>query len=284
MIVALVISLAIALFWLYRFRKMDKYGKKPERLIYLAFFAGVLAVLPCGLLEAPFEVPIYQNFPLPPIKDLFISFLWVAVVEEFFKFLAVRLTVYRSREFNEVMDAMIYMISAALGFAATENVGYLLGFGFSVWFLRAILSYLGHVSYSAVLGYYLGKAKIDGRPGWLWPGFVLAICLHWLYDAFFTIGYIRPSDEMILLSLVIWVFGLVLTFILFKKARAVSPFRATHLLPTRLTRPCRVCGKTISAKALICHHCGEKITLDEEEITLKASGEDHSSWPGGGRS
>ena len=36
---------------------------------------------------------------------------------------AVRFTAYRSKQFNEVMDGMIYMISSALGFAAAENVG-----------------------------------------------------------------------------------------------------------------------------------------------------------------
>jgi len=72
------------------------------------------------------------------------------------------------------MDGMIYMISAALGFAATENVGYMMGFGFSVGLLRAILSYLGHVSFSAILGYYLAKSKLEPRDNWLWIGFVLA--------------------------------------------------------------------------------------------------------------
>ena len=122
-ILALAFSLLVALFWLNKFRKMDKYEKEPERLIYLAFSAGIVATVPSVLLEMPLQMRGPSHPPL--LEDLFLPFLWVGMVEESFKFLAVRLTVYRSSQFNEVMDGMIYIISAALGFAATENVGYM---------------------------------------------------------------------------------------------------------------------------------------------------------------
>jgi RsiW-degrading membrane proteinase PrsW (M82 family) len=266
-IFALAFSLLVALFWLKRFRKLDKYEKEPERLIYLVFFAGALATIPSVLLEAPLQMT--DLLKAPRREDLFLSFLWVGFVEEFFKYLAVRLTVYRSSQFNEVMDGMIYMISAALGFAATENIGYMVGFGFSVGFLRAILSYLGHVSFSAILGYYLGKAKIEGQKNWLWVGFIWAISLHWLYDVLFVIGTVQSSGSFLLLGLAVWVFGLILTFILVKRAQAISPFRTTHVLPKRLTRRCQACGKSVSVKAWICHHCGEPLKLEEEDLTLK---------------
>ncbi len=263
MILALVFSLLVALFWLKKFRKMDKYEKEPERAIYKAFFAGVLATVPSVILESPLQMDAF-SYP-----SFFFSFLWVAMVEEFFKYVAVRITVYRSKEFNEVMDGMIYMISAALGFAAAENVGYMIGFGFSVGLLRAILSYLGHVSFSAILGYYLAKSKLEGRGDLLWIGFLLAISLHWLYNSFLVAGTIITSGGFLLLGLMVWAFGLILTLTLLKKAQAISPFRAAHILPKRLTRLCQACGKTVSSRALVCHHCGESLTLDEEEITLK---------------
>jgi RsiW-degrading membrane proteinase PrsW (M82 family) len=267
-IFAFAFSILVALFWLKRFQKMDKYEKEPERLVYLAFFAGAVAIFPSAFLESFIHISNLTGSPRLP--SLFVVFLWVGIVEEFFKYLAVRLTVYRSNQFNEVMDGMIYMISAALGFAAAENVGYMLGFGVFVGLLRAILSYLGHVSFSAILGYYLGKAKIEGKANLLWIGFIWAISLHWLYDAFFVIGTIRSSLGFLFLGLMVWVFGLILTYSLSKKAQAVSPFRTVHILPKRLTRSCQACGKTVSAKAWICHHCGEPLKLEEEEITLKA--------------
>jgi RsiW-degrading membrane proteinase PrsW (M82 family) len=267
-IIALLFSILVALFWLGKFRKMDKFEKEPERLIYLTFFAGALATVPSVLLEIPFQIRTPDHPPL--LRELFFFFLWVAIIEETFKFLAVRLTVYRSSQFNEVMDGMIYMVSAAMGFAATENVGYMMGFGFSVGLSRAILSYLAHLSFSAILGYYMAKTKIEKNGNWLWTGFVLAISFHWFYNFFIVAGTFQSSGGFFLLGIIVWIFGLVLMFILARKAQAVSPFRTVHILPKRLTRSCQACEKTVSAKASICHHCGEPLTLEEEEITLKA--------------
>ncbi len=169
MIFAVIFSLLAALFWLRWFRKKDKYEKEPERLIFLAFFAGVLATLPSVFLES--FIILRNQGSTVILENIFLSFLWVGFVEEFFKYLAVRLTVYHSKQFNEVMDGMIYMVSAALGFASTENVGYMLGFGYSVGFLRAILAYWAHISFSAILGFYIGKAKIEGRKNLVLVGF-----------------------------------------------------------------------------------------------------------------
>jgi RsiW-degrading membrane proteinase PrsW (M82 family) len=267
-IFAFAFSLLVALFWLKKFRKMDKYEKEPERLVYLVFSAGALATIPAALLESFLHIPSELR-PIP-IQNLFLTFLWVGIVEEFFKYLAVRVIVYRSKEFNELMDGVVYMISAALGFAAAENVGYILGFGYFVGALRAILSYLGHVSFSAILGYYLAKAKMEGQRHWLWVGFIWAVSLHWLYDAFFVIGTFQSSGGFLLLGLMIWLLGILLMLTLIKRAQSVSPFRMAHILPKRLTRPCQACGKTVSVKAWICHHCGEPLKLEEENITLKA--------------
>ena len=102
MIFAFAFSFLVALFWLKRFRKMDKYDKEPERLINFAFFAGALAIAPSALLES--FVNLVSDPQSPHFDHLFIAFLWVGAVEEFFKYLAVRLTAYRSNQFNEVME------------------------------------------------------------------------------------------------------------------------------------------------------------------------------------
>jgi RsiW-degrading membrane proteinase PrsW (M82 family) len=167
------------------------------------------------------------------------------------------------------MDGMIYMISAALGFAATENVGYMLGFGYAVGFPRAILSYLAHISFSAILGYYMGKARIEGKKNWILVGFILAVPLHWLYNSFLALGTAKTSVGFFLLGLMVWVLALILTLVLFKKAQQISPFRVAHILPKSLTKPCETCGKTVSSKALVCHHCGESLPQGEEGVTLK---------------
>jgi RsiW-degrading membrane proteinase PrsW (M82 family) len=262
-----VFSFLVALFWLRWFRKKDKYEREPERLIFWAFFAGMLATIPSVFLES--FLGLHDRGSTVASRDLFFSFLWVGIVEEFLKYLAVRVTVYRSKEFNEVMDGMVYMVSAALGFAAIENVGYMLGFGYAVGFPRAILSYLAHISFSAILGYYMGKAKMEGKKNWILVGFILAVPLHWLYNSFLILGTAKTSGGFILLGLMVWVFALILALILVKRAQEISPFRVAHILPKRLTQQCQACGKTVPSKALVCHHCGESLPLEEEEVTPK---------------
>jgi RsiW-degrading membrane proteinase PrsW (M82 family) len=145
----------------------------------------------------------------------------------------------------------------------------MLGFGYAVGFPRAILSYLAHISFSAILGFYMGKAKIEGKKNWILVGFILAVPLHWLYNSFLVLGTAKTSGGFILLGLMVWVLALILTLVLVKRAREISPFRVAHILPKRLTKRCQACGRTVPSKALACHHCGESIPMDEEEVTLK---------------
>ncbi len=72
-IFAIAFSILVALFWLRWFRKKDKYEKEPERLIFFAFVAGVLATLPSVLLESLFRLR-EQNSPLL-LPNLLLSFL-----------------------------------------------------------------------------------------------------------------------------------------------------------------------------------------------------------------
>lgn len=92
-------------------------------------------------------------------------FLWAAAVEEIVKFLVVLFVVIRNPEFDEPTDAMIYMISAALGFAAIENILVLFqtisggtDAAIQIWLLRFVGATLLHAVASATVGYFLALA------------------------------------------------------------------------------------------------------------------------------
>lgn len=87
-------------------------------MIFLVFMGGVLAAF---LALSP-EIYLDANFPQtgqPYQNRLLIPF---AIIEEFAKFAIVFLIIKYSKYFDEKIDALIYMITAALGFAAVENV------------------------------------------------------------------------------------------------------------------------------------------------------------------
>lgn len=118
-----------------------------------------LALVKCG------EIATLKNYCLPigflmPNSPEF--FMWSAFVEEMVKFYAIRIMVMDNPEFNEPIDAMIYMMAASLGFAAIENT--LIVFqtapdGLATTVNTLILRFIGatllHTLSGGLLGYFL---------------------------------------------------------------------------------------------------------------------------------
>ncbi|MEK7495853.1 MAG: PrsW family glutamic-type intramembrane protease, partial [Patescibacteria group bacterium] len=98
--------------WLVFFLKEDE-RPEPKKMIAKVFMAGALMTIFVAVLQFSLQ-KIFVSFSA--------SFFVFAVIEEVFKFLAVYLVVRKSRFFDEPVDAMIYMITAALGFAMVENI------------------------------------------------------------------------------------------------------------------------------------------------------------------
>ena len=129
-------------------------------MILLTFLAGMI-VIPIALVA---EKIIYSSFLyLKLATENYYGFamllLW-AGVEEYLKYAAAYKAALRKKAFDEPVDALIYLITAALGFAAFENVLFVLkDFGMQ-GFLPGILSanfrFLGptlvHVASSALVG------------------------------------------------------------------------------------------------------------------------------------
>lgn len=86
------------------------------------------------------------------IQTLLHYLIAVSLVEESVKLLAVW-RAYRSPEFDEVMDGIVYCATAALGFASVENVFYVLSGGVETGILRVILSVPGHGPNGSLMGY-----------------------------------------------------------------------------------------------------------------------------------
>jgi RsiW-degrading membrane proteinase PrsW (M82 family) len=122
-------------------------------------------------------------------------FLGAALIEETVKWLAVWFIVLRNPEFDEPVDAMIYMLTAALGFAAMENilvinrvVGDGLGATVGIWGLRFAGATLLHALSSALLGYFIALSwfAYRHRHKLFWTGLGLATVFHWVFNLFIS--------------------------------------------------------------------------------------------------
>jgi len=156
----LILGIIPPLLWLVFFLNEDWRHPEPKRLILLLFIAGgvaaVLAILPEYFIDRKF--PLAPGVP-PELSPLLFPF---ALIEELAKFGIVYLIVRPNKYFDERVDAMIYMITAALGFAALENVLNLFGNEaiIEVALLRGIGATLLHALAAAVLGFYWAKGRI----------------------------------------------------------------------------------------------------------------------------
>lgn len=182
-VVLLLIALAPCLFLLWYFYHRDKYEPEPKKKIIKIFLLGALMVIPAGIIE---YLLIYGlGLVTSGIINIFImSFLIIAPAEELLKLFAVKKWIYKSIEFDEVMDGIVYTVSASLGFATVENIVYVLSHGIGVGIARAFLAIPGHAFFGALMGYYIGLAKFhkEKENSFIFKGVFFAIFLHGLYD------------------------------------------------------------------------------------------------------
>lgn len=185
-------GLAPSIIWLLFYLRKDVHPESAG-MILKVFFFGFLAAFPVVLIEMGISETVNglrldSTFILAILK----VFIGVAFIEEFVKYLVVRGEAFKSLEFDEPIDAVLYMIIAALGFAAAENVlilfslgpKFLLGEVFSISVLRFVGATFLHALCSGTLGFFLAmsfyESKKRGRIFVLGMGFVTL--LHGLYN------------------------------------------------------------------------------------------------------
>lgn len=218
---ALAPVLAIALFIYWK----DSHEREPVRLLWRAFYLGMLGVIPTLLLSFALK-PLGLDEKSDSLTFSFISiFLGIAVVEELSKYFGVRWIIYRNAAFNEPLDGIVYSVMAALGFAAVENVLYVLEGGLGVAVARAIFAVPGHAIDGVFIGYFLGLQKHLGRKGYEFIGLALASTFHAFYDFFLMNAEKRP----VLLVYFFLMFGLAVRYAIraIHLHRDASPFRGS---------------------------------------------------------
>jgi RsiW-degrading membrane proteinase PrsW (M82 family) len=236
---ALLVPTVPGLLWLALIYRTDRYEPEPKRLVALTFFFGVLSILPALLIERLAEraypylgsIEAAAGQPVGAVVDAaplaVACFLIIGPAEELFKFLAVRLYIYRHPEFDEPLDGVIYSSAAALGFASLENVFYVaeidnghLSIRWSLLGVRAFLALPGHVIFAAMWGAALGRRRFDPRYA-VWPSLLVAAGLHGLYDFILMWPPTRPA--------IILYMSLMVPIVLRQIAvlRADSPFAPT---------------------------------------------------------
>ncbi|ARF15461.1 glutamic-type intramembrane protease PrsW [Sporosarcina ureae] len=211
------IAPALALFSYLYLRK--QIAKEPSKTLFHAFIYGAIMTFPILFIQHVFEEEhVFTN-------DFFHNVLFTSSLEEFFKWIIIFILVYKTTEFEDAYDGILYGASVSLGFATVENILYLLSFGLDTAFIRALLPVSSHALFGVVMGYYFGKAKfsaVSEKAKWITVAFLAPFLLHVLYNSIlFTYDYWLYL--IIPFMLFLWWFGL--TRVKYAHTFAMQQFR-----------------------------------------------------------
>jgi len=213
-------GLAPSLIWLAYFLRKDVHPESNRKILQIFFYGG-LSTIPAAVIEfILFRVTMALLTPTSSRLFYFIieigqTIIGVALVEEYIKYLVVKRKVLNDPELDEPIDAMLYMIIAALGFAAVENILYLTERQFSdalqISILRFAFATFLHTLSSGLLGYFLALSFYEPmkRFGLVAGGLILATLFHGFYNL--SLIKINPDIKFFSTALVISILAVIVS-------------------------------------------------------------------------
>jgi len=181
LLLAAIAPIALILYYIYL---RDKWEKEPLRKLFLAVLFGALTVIPILFVEMFLSgfLPVFDFSHR--ISAMYNAFVVAAFTEESLKFIALYLLIWKSKEFNEKFDGIVYAVFVSLGFAMVENIMYVTSNGMGNAITRAITAVPAHAIFGVVMGYHLSFAKFSlfYKKRNMAYALLIPIGLHGVYD------------------------------------------------------------------------------------------------------
>ena len=198
------------LVWLLFYLREDRHPE-PKYLLLLAFIGGMASALFAVLGECVF-INVLGNScrnGLSGSINPYLLFLGIALIEEYAKYLAVKFLILKRSEFDEPVDAMIYMMTSAMGFAALENALFIFPIfhqnllsGLQVAASRFLGANLLHALSSGLVGFFLARAWFHPkRHHFVALGIILATLLHATFNYLILVKEVLPQGPLYLIFL-----------------------------------------------------------------------------------
>jgi len=200
----LIASITPVMIFLYLIYRKDRV-KEPLKLLAKCFFGGFLSLALALLIDEPIA-PFGESMSNPFFKSLYEAFLVAAAPEEFAKIVVLYWLVWKSKDFDQHYDGIIYAVFVSLGFALVENILYVFEGGMGVAMLRAVLAVPGHGFFAVLMGYYFSLARFHEGPErrkYLILSLAFPILFHGLYDFALMYAGEEDVDPFIIILLII---------------------------------------------------------------------------------
>ncbi len=216
---AIIAGVLPSFIWLWFWLREDSLNPEPRSLLTATFIGGLLAVIAAIFAE---------RFVAETVSDPIIRYAIWSAIEEIFKFIAVLVIALNTDWYDEPIDAMIYCIVVALGFAALENTIFIMNpfaggqiaEGLFNGNMRFIGATLVHIVSSATVGFTLAITFYRSyftKFIAVTAGLIIAIAFH----TAFNLSIINSNDKNILHTFAwVWV-AVVILIILFEEIKVV---------------------------------------------------------------
>lgn len=222
-IVLLAALLPCAVLMLYIYRS-DKNEKEPTGLLLKLFIFGCISTIPAVILESV-GINLLLAIGLNPESIIFIfleNFLVIAGAEEFSKRFMLKRISWNHHDFDYLFDGVVYAVFVSLGFAALENVGYVMSFGLEVAPIRGLAAIPLHAICGLFMGHFYGIAKYCEKHGdyaHMRANLSMSLIIPMLIHGFYDFCASMNSDVM---GYVWLIFVVVIDIIAFRAVRRYS--------------------------------------------------------------
>ncbi|MBP6912403.1 MAG: PrsW family intramembrane metalloprotease [Candidatus Pacebacteria bacterium] len=204
------------LFWL----REDRIGNKPKGLFVLCYILGAMMV---------FLVVPLQRFAFGFVGAGLVGIIIFAAIEELAKYLIINTVALKSSFADRAIDFPMFLICGALGFAALENVFFIIGpisngmllDGFITGNIRFLGATLLHAMASGLFGVLIGLSFYRNwqyKPLYVFGGFTLAVLLHSTFNFFIINGNGKNTLQTLAF---LWVVA-ILNILLFEKLKRMN--------------------------------------------------------------
>lgn len=217
---ALIAGIAPSLIWLWFWLREDTHSE-PRGLIAATFLGGMLSVL---------IAIIGEKFISTIVFDESLKYTAWAAIEEISKFLIVGIVALSAKANDEPIDAMIYCIVCALGFAALENSLFIMNpltageisTSITTGSMRFIGATLVHIVSSASIGFMIGMTFYKDI-GTKVLAVLFGLCVATAIHASFNLSLVNGTSTDMLATFG-WVWGgVVILIILFEELKVLRP-------------------------------------------------------------
>ena len=265
-----VIPVLVICTYIYRKDKNKEPGPLLIKLFLLGIASSILVLLISAILFKIFPFMEKDTSYMSFLEVLIFSFVGVALIEEFCKWLMCYKTAYHDKAYDELYDGIVYAVFVSLGFAFLENILYVFGSenvisGVVTGINRGLLSVPGHACNAVFMGYYLSLAKVyasknrkDLEKKSLIKSILIPTLFHGIYDFCLFATNVIPI-------ITFFIFVIILYIISIKKIKELAGYKTTPNSNKQQTPPQQQYNNqlyednTTTIKNNFCPACGLKV-------------------------